>query len=300
MSLISEERKLAAIYRDKIINEICYALGLSRSGLVRRLIGPLFRFPANRLGRIAIRGDRKVSISGLGGAARRILPDLSLHPSVLGPVDVPMDGPLLVVSNHPGGFDSIAILSCIPRKDLKVVLSDVPFTRAFSVARRYFIYVPSDVHGNTATLRDSIDHLKRGGALLTFAYGDVEPDPELSGGSAASFQDWSRSIDIMLREVPDAWLLVTIISGVQRPMFANSPLLKFRKTTPQRQKLAEVLQIIQQMIFPSGIRTNAHISFSKPVRASELSKGELMPSVIAIARRLLDDHMASLSSISTS
>jgi hypothetical protein len=40
---------------------------------------------------------------------------------------------------------------------------------------------------------------------------------------------------------------------------------------------------------------NVHISFVKPIKASELAKGELTPSMITIARRLLDDHMASSS-----
>ena len=115
-----------------------------------------------------------------------------------------MDGPLLVVSNHPGAFDSVAILSCIPREDVKVLLSDVPFTRAFTSARRYFIYVPPDASGRMTTLRASIDHLKSGGALLIFAHGDVEPDPEVSPGADESIQDWSRSIEIMLGEVPNA------------------------------------------------------------------------------------------------
>jgi len=290
----SSEREHVAVYREKIIDEIFYALGLSRNGALRRLIGPLFRFPATRLGRIAVRADDEVLISGLCGAARRILPDLSLNPLARRTGDIPVDGPLLVVSNHPGGFDSIAIMSCIPRKDLKVILSDVPFTRAFSAARRYFIYVPADVPGNTLTLRSSLDHLKSGGALLTFAYGDVEPDPELSGGSSESFQAWSRSIEIMLREVPETRLLVTMVSGVQTMKFTRHPILKIRKTAIRRQKLAEVLQIIRQMIFPSGVPMNVHISFAKPVRASELAQGDLMPSVTAIARRLLAEHMASL------
>jgi len=292
----SSEHKQVAVYRDKIIQEICYALGVSRNGVVCRLIGPLLRRPASRLGRIALRADEGVRISGLGGGARRILPDLSLNPSVRGAEDVPVDGPLLIVSNHPGGFDSIAILSCILRRDLKVVLSDVPFTRAFSAARPYFIYVPPNVPGTAATLRASLDHLRRGGALLTFAYGDVEPDPELRGGSADSFQDWSRSIEVMLGEVPEAWLQVMIVSGVQRSIFSRSPILKIRKSEPRRQKLAEALQMTCQMIFPSSVRTNVHISFAKPIKAAELPKSELMPSVIEIARGLLDDHMAALSS----
>jgi hypothetical protein len=291
----SSEQGQVAVYREKIVNEICYALGVSRSGVIRRLLGPLFRYPANRFGRIAARADNEVRISGLSGGARRILPDLSLNPTVRGAEDIPVDGPLLVVSNHPGGFDSVAILSCIPRKDLKVILSDVPFTRAFSAARQYFIYISPDVIGGIATLRASIDHLKNGGALLTFAHGDVEPDPELSWGAAESFQDWSRSIEIMLREVPNAWLQVTIVSGVLMSKFMRSPIVKIRKTAPRRQKLAEVLQIIRQMIFPLSIQTNVHISFAKPIRGTDLAKDEMMPSVIKIARRLLEDHMASLS-----
>jgi 1-acyl-sn-glycerol-3-phosphate acyltransferase len=291
----SSEQEQAAVYREKIINEFCYALGVSRNGLTRRLLGPLFRCPANRLGRIAARADDAVRISGLSGGARRILPDLSLNPSARGAAHIPVVGPLLVVSNHPGVFDSVAILSCVPRKDLKVLLSDVPFTRAFSAARQYFIYVPPDVSGSATTLRASIDHLKNGGALLIFPNGDVEPDPELNGGAAESIKDWSRSIEIMLREVPNAWLQAAMISGVQMPKLMRTPILKIRKTAPQRQKLAEVLQIIRQILFPSGIRTNVHISFAKPIKALELTKGELMPSVITIARRLLDDHLASLS-----
>jgi 1-acyl-sn-glycerol-3-phosphate acyltransferase len=261
--------------------------------LTHRLLGPLFRYPANRLARIAAHADKATGISGLSGGARRILPDLSLNPTARGAAEIPTDGPLIVVSNHPGAFDSVAILSFIPRKDLKVLLSDVPFTRAFSAARQYFIFVPPDVSGSATTLRASIDHLKNGRALLVFPNGDVEPDPELSGGAAESIQDWSRSIEIMLREVPQAWLQAAIISGVQMPKLMRSPILKIRKTAPQRQKLAEVLQIMAQIIFPSRVRTNVHISFAAPIRASELAKDELMPSVIAIARRLLDDHTAS-------
>ena len=288
------EPEQAAVYREKIIDEICYALGVPRNGVMRRLLGPLFRHAANGFGRIAARVDNEVRFSGLSGGARRILPDFSLNPAVRGAENIPMDGPLLVASNHPGALDSLGILSCIPRKDLKVVLSDVPFTRAFSIARRYFIYVPQSVSGRITALRASIDHLKGGGALLIFAHGDVEPDPELSPGAGEAIQDWSRSIEIMLREVPDAWLQVAITSGVLMSKFVHSPIVKIRKTAPRRQKLAEVLQISQQMVFPQSVRTRVHISFAKPVKGMDLAGDDLMPAVIRIARRLLEDHLASL------
>lgn len=293
----SSEQEQAAVYREKIIDEICYALGVSRSGVMRRLLGPLFRRPAGIFGRIAARADNEVGSSGLGGGARLILPDFSLCPSVRGAENIPVDGPLLVASNHPGALDSIAIMSCIPRKDLKVLLSDVAFFRAFTNARQYFNYVPPDTAGSMTTLRASIDHLKRGGALLIFAHGDVEPDPELSPGASQAIQDWSRSIEIMLRKVPETWLQVTIASGVLMSKFVHNPIVKIRKTAVRRQKLAEVLQICQQMVFPRSVQTHVHISFAKPARGKDLGGEELMPAVVQIARRLLQDHMASLGTI---
>lgn len=287
-----EEQEETAVYRERIIDEVCYALGVGRSGVMRRLLGPLFRHPAARFGRIAARADSEVGRSGLSGGARRILPDLNMTVSARREALIPTDGPLLVVSNHPGALDSVAILSCIPRKDISVLLSDVPFTRTFSAARRHFIYVPQGTRGRGATLRASIDHLKNGGALLVFAHGDVEPDPEVSPGASEAIQDWSRSIEIMLREAPECRLQVAIVSGVLMRRFLSSPIVRIRRTPARRQKLAEVLQLSRQMVFPRSVRTDAHISFAKPVTGMDLARGELMPAVIKIARELLEDHLA--------
>ena len=288
------EQGQVRVYRERIIDEIFYALGLSRTGAMRRLLGPLFKSPANRFGRIAARADSEAKCSGITGSARRILPDLSLKPIVRGAENIPLEGPLLVASNHPGAFDSVAILSCIPRKDVKVFISDVSFTRAFSFASQYFIYTPMNNCGRMTALRASIGHLKNGGCLLIFAHGDVEPDPELSPGASEAIEGWSRSIEIMLGKVPETWLLVTIASGVLMPKFVRNPVVKIRKTAPRRQKLAEVLQISRQMVYPRGIQTKVHISFAKPVKAKDLAADELMPAVIKIARHLLEDHLATL------
>ncbi len=260
---------------------------------MRRLLGPLFRIPANRFGRIAAAADNEARYSGISGGARRILPELSIRLFARGAKNIPSEGPLLVASNHPGAFDSVAILSCIPRKDVNVFISDVAFARAFSFASRYFVFTPMNSSGRTAALRSSISHLRNGGSLLIFAHGDVEPDPELNPRARETIRDWSRSIEIVLRGVPETLLLVTIVSGVLMPRFTRNPIVKIRKTAPRRQKLAEVLQMSRQMISPRGIRNNIHISFAKPIRVQDLPADELMPAVTEIARQLLEEHMAS-------
>jgi hypothetical protein len=47
------------------------------------------------------------------------------------------------------------------------------------------------------------------------------------------------------------------------------------------------------MLSPRGVSTHAHISFAGPVMATDLTKGEMMPVLIGIARRLLENHLAS-------
>jgi len=288
------EQENAGVYREQIIDEVCYALGVGRSGAMRRLLGPLFRLPAGRIGGIAARADSEAGRSGLSGGCRRILADFNLTVPSRGAELIPADGPLLLVSNHPGALDSIAILSSIPRKDVSVLISDVPFTRALPAAGRHFIFVPLRTGGRSPALRVSIDHLRKGGALLLFAHGDVEPDPEVSPGAAEAIQNWSRSIEIMLREVPECRLQVAIASGVLMRRFLRSPFVKIRKDPARRQKLAEVLQLCQQMVFPRSVRTNVHISFSKPASGADLGGEKLMPSVIRIARELLEDHLAAI------
>jgi len=287
-------RRDVAEYREKITDEICRALGFSPAGAARRLLGPLFRYPAGRFAGIIARADDEIRSSGLSGGARSVLADLSLKPTVRGAEQVPADGPLLIVSNHPGAYDSLAIMASVPRKDLKVVISDVGFTRAFTAAREYYIYAPRDTAGRMKALRASIAHLAKGGALLLFAHVEVEPDPETSPGAGEALRDWSRSIGIILRRVPEARLQVSIASGILMPRFLDSPLVRIRRNAPQRQKLAEFLQVSWQMVSPRSVRPEIHLSFSAPAGGRELPRDGLMPAVIAMAERLLEDHLAAV------
>ncbi len=281
----------AAVYREKIITEISFALGFSRTGLARQIIRPLFWIPASRFGKIAAKADDEVPRTGITGGARLILPDFSMNATVHGAENIPASGPMLLVSNHPGGYDSVVIMSCIPRADLKIFVSDVPFTHAFPIASHYFFFVGENPIERMAALRDGIEHLKSGGAVMIFAHGEVEPDPELSPGAHESIRDWSRSVEIMLRKVPEAWLLVTVASGVLMKNFFNSPIAKTQKESFQRQKLAEFMQISQQLVLPRTVQTDVHISFAKAMRASDIPQGQIMPTLIATGQQLLEEHM---------
>jgi len=286
----------SADFQDRIVGEVFYALGLSRTGILRRLAGPMLAGPAGRLGRIAARADESAAISGISGAARRILPDLSLRISARGTETLPAEGPLLVAANHPGGLDSVAILASLPRNDVNVVISDVPFSRAFQAAGRFFVFAPPGPAGRAAALRTAIERLRSGQALLVFPFGDVEPDPEVDPGRPDLIGLWSRSVEIMLRKAPETKLVVAIASGALSPRFARSPLVRIRRSATRRQKLAEALQFVCETARPGSAPVDIHISFAEPVSGADLVAKETMPAVAAISRRLLADHLEALGS----
>lgn len=282
----------AARFRDAAVSEICYALGASRRGLLHRLLRPLLGVPVGRLARIAALADLAAARGGLPDAARAIRTALALEPRARGAERIPAAGPLIIAANHPGGFDSVALLSLLPRSDVKVVLSDAPLFRAFVVAGSWFIFAPLTAGGGAQALRACLDHLEGGGAVLIFPNGDVEPDPETMPDAGRSFAAWSRSLAIMLRRVPEANLLPAVISGVIGAKALRHPLTRIRRDETRRQKLAETIQIASRLVRRRPAPSRLHISFGLSFRAADLTASGGMPAVASLARGLLEEHRA--------
>jgi len=285
------DEQFAAI-RNRVIDEVFFALGLGRSSGWRRALGPLFYLPADHLAHIGAILEEEAPRSGLSGASQRALPELSLNPTTHGVEFIPKEGPVLVACNHPGAYDSLVVTASIPRRDLKLVVSDVGFTHALQACSRDFIFVSTDPTERMGALRESITHLRNGGALLIFANGEVEPDPAIMPGAEQTIAGWSPSIEIMLRKVPDCWLQLTIASGMLLPKFVHSPLTRIRRMPFHRQKMGELLQILQQMVLPHSIQLHPRVSFAQPVCARDLAADGMMADVIRRARALLAEHVA--------
>ncbi len=291
MSPLPEQDQVSLI-KQRITDEIFFALGLGRSGPMRRALGGLFSLPADHFARICARLENEVARAGLQAGAICVLDDFALRLHTWGTENIPSQGPLLVVCNHPGAYDSLAITATIPRRDLTLVASDVGFTRALTATSAHLIYVSTDPIERMNALRDSIQHLKNGGAILLFARGDVEPDPAFMTGASETMQKWSPSIEIMLRKVPQTQLLVGIASGFILPRFARSPIIKIRKKPFHQQKMAELFQILQQLVFPRSIgKIDVNISFARPVCTEELAGEKIMLAVIRLARQHLQEHI---------
>lgn len=287
-----------SVLNRHITDEIFDAFGCPAQSWLRRYLWPVFWPPAQLFAHLAADVEKNVAQFGLAEAARRLLPRFVKGVQVRGIENIPAEGPLLVASNHPGAYDSIVLLANLPRPDLKVVVSDVPFLRRLPALDSRFIYTVSGLHGRMLAMRQLIRHLQDGGAALIFATGLVDPDPAVLPGADEKLADWSSSLELALRRVPGARLLPAIVSGVLSPVSLRSPLLRLQKEAWRQRKLAEFLQVIQQLLLRRDYGLIPHLSFGQPLTAQELASrspsGEIMPQIIAQARQLLKRHLQNI------
>lgn len=274
----------------RITEEIFIALGCKRNGLMNRIFGFLFRLPTQRFARIAAQFENDVIDVGPMVGARNALPKFAMQVDTRGQENIPTKGPVLIVSNHPGGLDSLALVSQIPRKDITALVSDIPFLHALSGIQKHVIYVNFKAIGGMAALRTAIEHLRNAGAILLFAHGEVEPDPETMSGASETIPDWSQSIEVMLRKVPETALVIATISNVLLSRFVNSPITRLRRQPTRKQKLAEFTQVILQMLSPDRLQVHPHISFSHPMKLDGGIKKQ-MPSITQRAQEQLNEHL---------
>ena len=279
-----------------IAEEIYKAFGLSSSHWLHYLLSPVVNLPAGRFSRVAARFDQDVAQYGFREAARRILPTFARGFQETGAEHIPAEGPLLVASNHPGTCDSLVIAANIPRPDLKIIVTGVPFIRDLPCAADHFIYVPREGPGRANVIRQAIRHLKDNGALLIFPSGTIDPDPALVPHADRSFEGWSPSLEMMLRYVPQAKVLLSVVSGVLSANWLRHPITYLSKEALSRRRIAEFMQVIQQMLIPDSLDIHPAVTFSEPLQVDDLTQDgcPILDGMIRQAHLLMDRHIDSM------
>lgn len=287
--------------QDAITDEIFNALGIARRGLLRRMFGWMFNLPTRRFARIMFEADIEVGKFGAPGGCRRVLEGLSVCATVRGVENIPSDKPAIILSNHPGAYDSVALGSQVAREDLKIIVMDTRFYHTLPNIDTALIYVDADSTMNMPVLRQAIAHLKKGGIILQFGSGLIEPDPSIRPVGDEVFANWSNSLEVMLRKVPETEVVPAIASGVLLERFASHPFTKLHKDEMDKRRLAEFMQIIQQLIWPKSVKAKPRISFGKTMTLNLLERQKagrrLMDVVIGNVREVLNEHQIWVSSL---
>lgn len=287
--LTLNERRASKV---ELLSGVCGRELLGAFGFEDRALSPVARFLVRSIAEQATEYDRLVGEGGLGLGGSWALGRMVDKASFSGEDRLPSRGPLMVVSNHPGLSDTIALFSAIPRDDLMVIAARREFLDALpNTAKRLFVLEDGgeEKRGGLGVVRAAARHLKGGGSLLTFPGGKIEPDPASMPGAAESLGGWSGNLDLFARLVPDLTMVPAIVSGVISDSALRNPLVYLRRRKEDRRWLAATLQLM----FPSLYKVEMRIDFGRPVSRRGLPDGNydrVSKEVVRQAERLISLH----------
>ena len=262
------------------VEDLISAFGLGETSRGRAVLESISRIPARRLARQILTYDAIVGESGLGTGGAWALKRLSRNTSIEGRENVPRGGPLLLVSNHPGLADAVALFAATPREDLRVIAADRPFLEVLPNTSRYLLTIRESA-GRSGVVRAAARHLRGGGTILTFPGGRIEPDPAVLPGAVEALDRWSSSADLFARLIPGLEVVPVVVSGVISPSALRNPLIHVRRSRRDREWLAATLQVL----VPALRNVDARVEFGSPIRAEPGAVGD---AVIEQVRRLME------------
>ncbi len=275
-----------------IDNEVIRAMGIPVDSWLAERLHSLLARATRRFSELFSEVDRIVDEQGFPAGALFLLHRLANGYEARGLENIPADGPLIIASNHPGTIDSVALAASAGRRDLKIIASAVPFLENLPHIREHLIFTPRvNVQKRMISVRESLRHLQSGGALLLFAHGTIDPDPSFMPVSLEDFKGWSRSLEIFLRGVPEVQVVVSIVSRVIDPACMRHPLTWFRTARPDRQRLAMMIQVIQQML-GKQFNLSPRISYGDLLDIESFGTAERCLAIVAEdAQRVLESHL---------
>jgi hypothetical protein len=207
-------RKLARISA----REMVAALGVRTGPLwLRRGLGLPFYAASRGLGQTLAMLTGEVTSLGLPEAAASALLRFGVALRVTG-VEAG-SGPCLVLANHPGAYDALALMRAVGRRDLLILAADREFLRALSGLSAHLVFVGDVPSERARALKRALGWLRRGGALLHFPAGKIEPDADFAPPGAPLLEEWQPGVAALVRACDrvDGRVLVAGVRGVHSP-----------------------------------------------------------------------------------
>lgn len=276
----------------QLIFNILSAFGLPEQDVWYRRVKPFLSKATDHLSRIALTFDRMILENGISKAAEWSISHWCRGINSRGQESLPRQGPLLVISNHPGAYDALVITAQVQRPDLHIIASDLPFLRSLHNFREHIFFIPmnkKDTFNRMAGMLASIRHLNKGGAVLLMGSGTIDPDPAVSTGAVDHIKRWTEAVNLFIHSVPETKVVLTAISHILTVKWARHPLTWLRRGGLEKRRLAEVGQVMQQLFSPGSLYASPRVSFAPALSAIELGSS---PREILLEREtsLLVDH----------
>lgn len=231
--------------------------------------------------RLGIKMEKMIARDGhLQDACRWLVKIAARGIDCAGAENIPRAGPLLLVGNHAGLGDAHAALVELPRHDTLLLARDFGILPGLAQFRQYVIVV--DEARPYAAIRRSIQHLRSGGSLLLFPRGEIEADPALDLQAAlASLPNWTRSIDLFARHVPELAIVPLAVAGVLSQRALDNPLVRRYRQKDKRNFLAATFQ----MLFAYYRDAQICVRYGAPLRAAQASREQTLRQMESLLRQ---------------
>ncbi|HXK16446.1 MAG TPA: 1-acyl-sn-glycerol-3-phosphate acyltransferase [Polyangiaceae bacterium] len=246
-------RELAALSASEMVRALGFVGGpaLWRNGLELP-----FMLASRRLGETLAELDDAVAMLGLPAAAAQSLARLGV---ALAHAGVPIaSGPCLVLANHPGAYDALSLMTALGRSDLLILAAERGFLRALPGLARHFLFVGESAAARAGALKRALSCLRRGGSLLHFPAGEIEPDANFEADATRWLKPWQPGVAALVKACARAngRVLVAGVRGVHSPSakrFVLSRLAERRGVTT----LAPLVQIVGKL---RDVRARVHLA----------------------------------------
>jgi hypothetical protein len=256
--------------------EMLAAFKLDRLGRFQPLMDWLASFPARRLSRQILRFDELAGRQGLAAAGRYILDEFTSSTRIEGQQHVPLCGPVLVVANHPGMVDVMAVCVALERRrDLKIIAAEREILQLLPNLRSRLLFVSARAESRSTLLRNAARHLRQGGALLTFPAGTIEPDPSVR--VVDPLAGWSDSSKLFVRLVPETSVLPIVVSGVISQTAQEHPIAKCFADPKEREWAAATLQVLCRHLRD----TQTRVAIGEPISPGHFRQGAAIHAAMA-------------------
>ena len=268
-------------------NDMLASFGLGQIRRGRRLLAAVCYWPARRFALTVLEFDRRVERDGLQAAATWGVQQFAAEVQLLGREHLPTAGPALLVANHPGITDTLALYAAVARNDLCTVAAARPFLAALGNIGKRLIYVDEDANTHLGVVRSVARHLRSGGSVLTFPAGKIEPDPAVLPGAGAALDEWTDSISLFVRLAPETQVIPVLVSGVFSPRALANPLARLRRRQTDRERFAAMLQVAAPRRYPVRVT----VALGRPCGTPNLTTAGSLGGNSATVKQAVVDEM---------
>lgn len=256
------------------LDDLVSSFGWEKQPLPASILHRLFLNPARKFAHQMVDFDNAVAQTSLAEASRQLMrkyyvKDVRVH----GREHIPTHGPVLFLSNHPGIADTLSLFAAINRPDLNIIAIHRPFLVSLTNVTRNLFYISENPAERIRAVRQVTAHLRKGGSVLTFPAGDIEPDPAVYPGALDSLNNWTDSAGVFMRFAPHLKIVPVLVSCVVWEKTAHHWLTRLKRARLERERLAAALQLLAMVA--QGVRTTTvHVRFAKPVSVDEVGSNE--------------------------